>query len=94
MIFISNSFIQFLKFSVFRIFRGIVFQFRCLQLTQWFPENLRDDPNSQEFIYIASLLLKHIQVKYCLEIIDTTKKVFLFYFCKCFLLFVAPCGGL
>jgi len=38
---------------------------RCLQLTHWFPENLRDDATSPEFIYIASLLLKHIQACSC-----------------------------
>ena len=36
--------------------------FRCLQLTNWFPHNLCNEIGSDEFVYIASLLLKHIQV--------------------------------
>jgi len=38
---------------------------RCLQLSEWFPQDLRTDLVSEEFIYIASLLLKHIQSCSC-----------------------------
>lgn len=49
---------------------------RCLQLSCWFPEGLREDVLSEEFLFIASVLVKHIQSCACnaYEINEFVKK--------------------
>ena len=34
---------------------------RCLQLTEWFPENQRQSLDTEEVIGIAAVLVRHIQ---------------------------------
>jgi len=53
-----------------------LFLTRCLQLTNWFPEEFRTDFCSTEFVYIAALMTKHIQACACnaYEINEFVKK--------------------
>eukprot|EP00092_Neocalanus_flemingeri_P009559 GFUD01010288.1.p1 GENE.GFUD01010288.1~~GFUD01010288.1.p1 ORF type:complete len:573 (+),score=99.99 GFUD01010288.1:78-1796(+) len=38
---------------------------RCLQISEWFPENLRNDLNSKEVLVIANIIVRHIQSCSC-----------------------------
>jgi len=38
---------------------------RCLQISKWFPEHLRNDLSSKEVLTIANILVKHIQSCSC-----------------------------
>ena len=38
---------------------------RCLQLSGWFPEHLREDINCEEVVGVAAIVCKHIQSCSC-----------------------------
>ena len=38
--------------------------FRCLQISEWFPEDLRNDLGSDKVISIAAIIVRHIQVTF------------------------------